>query len=201
MTMQTDTLATIYARSLYELAEESGGRDMVLELADELEQIIHILASEQTLDALFSSPVIDTDRRTSTIRTIFEGRITDLLLRFMLVLNANGRLGHLELIQVAYDQLVQEAFGRIEVDVITASPIDEAALARIGERIKSAMGKGPVLHPSTNPAIIGGVQLRIGDELLDGSVATKLRRMGTNLREKGSRTIRSSIGTYLEDTA
>ena len=65
MTMQTDTLASIYARSLYELAEESGGRDMVLELADELEQIIHILASEQTLDALFSSPVIDTDRRTS----------------------------------------------------------------------------------------------------------------------------------------
>lgn len=200
MTMQTDTLATIYARSLYELAEESGGRDMVLELADELEQVIELLASEHSLDALFSSPVIDTDRRSTTIRTIFELRVTDLLLRFMLILNANGRLGHLGLIQVAYDQLVQDAFGRIEVDVITASPIDEATLARIGERIKAAMGKDPVLHPSTSPAIIGGIQLRIGDELLDGSVATKLRKMGTNLREKGSRTIRSSIGTYLGDT-
>jgi len=201
MSMQTDTLASIYARSLYELAEESGGRDMVLELADELEQVIEILASEHALAALFNSPVIDTDRRTSTIRTIFEGQVTDLLLRFMLVLNANGRLGHLELIQVAYDQLVQDAFGRIEVDVITASPIDEAALARIGERIKAALGKDPVLHPSTNPAIIGGVQLRIGDELLDGSVATKLRKMGANLRENGSRTIRASIGTYLGDSA
>ena len=98
MTMQTDTLASIYARSLYELAEESGGRDMVLEVADELEQVIEILSSEQSLSALFGSPVIDTDRRTSTIRAIFEGRVTDLLLRFMLILNANGRLGHLELI-------------------------------------------------------------------------------------------------------
>lgn len=201
MTMQTDTLASIYARSLYELAEERGGRDGIVELADELEQIVDLLAGEQTLGTLFNSPVIDTERRSATIRRIFEHRVTDLMLRFLLILNANGRLGHIGPIHVAYDRLVQAAFGRVEVDVITASPMDETALARIGERIKSVLGKDPVLHQATDPSIIGGIKLRIGDELLDGSVATKLRRMGTALRDRGSHTIRSSIGTFLEDTA
>ena len=136
MTMkQTDTLANVYARSLFELAEADGGRDKILELADELEQVAQLLAGSKELHALFRSPVIDGDRRANTLRSIFENRITDLLLRFMLVLNSNGRLDHFDSIQMSYDLMVQEAFGRIEVDVVTAIPLDQESLAHVKESI------------------------------------------------------------------
>ena len=118
--------------------------------------------------------------------------MTDLLVRFMLLLNAQwAGLVTWNLIQAAYDPaLVQEALGRIEVDVITASEIDAVAtLARIGERIKAVHGEGAgdaclLCKPI---AIIGGSPASVSEtRLLDGSVATKLRKHGyTNLRAEG----------------
>ena len=202
MTMkQTDTLANVYARSLFELAEADGGRDKILELADELEQVAELLAGSKELHALFRSPVIDGDRRANTLRSIFENRITDLLLRFMLVLNSNGRLDHFDSIQMSYDLMVQEAFGRIEVDVVTAIPLDQESLAHVKESIQQAFGKDPVLHPSVDASILGGIQIRVGDQLMDGSVATRLRRLGHQLREQGSHSIRTDSARFMEDTA
>ncbi|MEE2719041.1 MAG: ATP synthase F1 subunit delta [Planctomycetota bacterium] len=201
MATQTDTLARTYATSLYELADEGGGRDMVMEIADELEQICELLRGDRQLRELFTSPIIDTGRRSEALTRIFGNRVSELVVRFLVILNRNGRLGHLDPIQAAYDQKVQEAFGRIEVDVITASEIDEAAKARIGERIKQALGKDPVMHSYTDPSIIGGVRLRIGDEMIDGSVATRLRRMGAALQQHGGNNIRSQMGRFLEDDA
>ena len=201
MATQTDTLARTYATSLYELADEGGGRDRVMEVADELEQICELLRGDRQFLELFTSPIIDTARRSEAITRIFADRVSELTVRFLVILNRNGRLGHLDSIQIALDQLVQEAFGRIEVDVITASEIDEAAKNRIGERIKQALGKEPVMHSYTDPSIIGGVRLRIGDELIDGSVATRLRRMGAALQQQGGNDIRSEIDRFLEDDA
>ncbi|MDG2291506.1 MAG: ATP synthase F1 subunit delta [Phycisphaerales bacterium] len=202
MTMkQTDTLANIYARSLFELAEASGGRDKILELADELEQVAELLAGSGDLQALFCSPIIDGDRRANALRSIFENRVTDLMLRFMLVLNSNGRLNHFDPIQMAYDLMVQDAFDRVEVDVVTAMPLDESALARVKDSIQQALGKDPVLHPSVDASILGGIQIRVGDQLMDGSVATRLRRLGHRLREQGSHNIRTDSSRFMEDSA
>ncbi len=201
MATQTDTLSRIYASSLYELADEAGGRDKIMEIADELEQICDLVQSDRQFREMITSPVIDASRRAEALGRIFGNRVTDLVVRFLIILNRNGRLGHLESIQAAYDQQVQEAFGRIEVDVITASEIDAEARNRIGERIKQALGKEPVMHAYTDPSIIGGVRLRIGDEMIDGSVATRLRRMGTALQQNGSQDIRTQINRFLEDDA
>ncbi|MDG2200726.1 MAG: ATP synthase F1 subunit delta [Phycisphaerales bacterium] len=201
MATQTDTLSRIYASSLYELADEAGGRDKIMEIADELEQICDLVQSDRQFREMITSPVIDASRRAEALGRIFGNRVTDLVVRFLIILNRNGRLGHLESIQAAYDQQVQEAFGRIEVDVITASEIDAEARNRIGERIKQALGKEPVMHAYTDPSIIGGVRLRIGDEMIDGSVATRLRRMGTALQQNGSQGIRTQINRFLEDDA
>lgn len=199
MSTQTDTLSKIYAKSLYELAEETGNDQKVLEVADELEQVCELVRGDRQFRELLASPVIDVARRAEALRRIFTDQVTDLVLRFILILNRNGRLGHLDSIQAAFDQMVQDAHGRIEVDVITASQIDEAQKARISDRIKEAIGKEPILHAYTEPGIIGGVRLRIGDEMIDGSVATRLRRMEQSLKTGGGNTIRTSMDRFLED--
>jgi F-type H+-transporting ATPase subunit delta len=197
---QTDALANVYARSLFELATDAGGTDKVLEIADELEQVCALTASNQEIGLFFSSPIIDKVKRGEALSAIFTNKVTDLTLRFLLVLNNKGRLDHLRQIKVAYAQLVQEALGRVEVNVFTPRAIDDASLNTIKRNVQEMLGKEPVLHTNVDPSMLGGVKLRIGDQLIDGSVATKLRRLSESVQSKGSMAIREQFETYLEDT-
>ena len=200
MSTQTDALANVYARSLFELAADAGGTDKVLEIADELEQVCALTASNQEIGLFFSSPIIDKVKRGEALSAIFTNKVTDLTLRFLLVLNNKGRLDHLRQIEVAYAQLVQEALGRVEVNIFTPRAIDDASLKTIKRNVQEMLGKEPVLHTNVDPSMLGGVKLRIGDQLIDGSVATKLRRLSESVQSKGSMAIREQFETYLEDT-
>jgi ATP synthase F1 delta subunit len=142
--MQSDALANVYARSLFELATDAGGNDKIVEIADELEQICELARQNAEVQLFFSSPIIDVTKRSKTLSAIFTNRVTDLTLRFLLVLNAKGRLNHIESINVAFDLLVQEAFGRIEVDVFTPYELDENAISSIKERVQSMLNKEPM---------------------------------------------------------
>ena len=200
MSTQTDALANVYALSLFELATDAGGTDKVLEIADELEQVCALTANNQEIGLFFSSPIIDKVKRGEALSAIFTNKVTDLTLRFLLVLNNKDRLDRLRQIEVAYAQLVQEALGRVEVNVFTPRAIDDASLKTIKRNVQEMLGKEPVLHTNVDPSMLGGVKLRIGDQLIDGSVATKLRRLSESVQSKGSMAIREQFETYLEDT-
>jgi len=197
--MQHDALAQVYARSAFELARQAGGRAKIEEISDELEQLVELTRSDRRFHAFLSSPVIDLARRGESLRVLLNGRVSDLTLRFMLVLNRKGRLGRLDAIAEAYSHLVQEEFGRVEVDLYTAAPLGPEARASIKDRIHRALGKEPVIHPYTDPKMIGGVKLRIGDRLVDGSVQTRLRRIKHNLLTKGSAGLRDRIARFITD--
>ncbi len=199
MTRHTDALSVVYARSLYELAQEAGGRDKILEIADEIEQVCELARGGRGFREFLGSPIIDRGRRADALRSIFRERVTDLMLRYLLVLNDRGRLGHLEAIGNAYDQLVHEAFGRVEVDLFTPAPLDPAQLETITQRIGTALGKEPVVYAYTDPSMIGGLKLRIGDQLIDGSVAARLRRMRQRFLTTGAAAIRENFDVILRD--
>ncbi|MFM1936006.1 MAG: synthase subunit delta [Planctomycetota bacterium] len=186
MPTQIDQVATVYARSLFELARELGGDAGVASMGAELREVCDIVRADARAMELFRSPIVDPGQRAASLKRIFGGRVTDTLLNFMLVLNRKGRLAELPGIHDAYDALEQEAFGRIEVDVFTASgSVDEATKASIAADLRKSMGKEPVLHFYADPAMIGGLKLRIGDRLIDGSVAAQLRRMRSTLLDRG----------------
>lgn len=199
MNKQSDALANVYARSLFELATDAGGNDKVVEIADELEQICDLITSNQQIGLFFSSPIIDSTKRREALSAIFSNRITDLSLRFLLVLNNKGRLNHLQQIEIAYDQLVQDAMGRIEVDIFTPTEIDADSINSIKDKVQQMLGKEPILHSYVDAAMLGGIKLRIGDQLIDGSVQTKLRRLSERIQSGGSVAIRERFENYLEN--
>jgi F-type H+-transporting ATPase subunit delta len=199
MPTRTDALATVYARSLFELAQQAGGQSKIAEVAAELEEIAELMRSNKQFHEFLSSPVIDRKARGESLRRIFSNRVTDLMLRFLLVLNDNGRVGHLESIAAAFDRMVQEAFGRVEVDVFTAAPLAPDQRSSIAERIRKALNREPVLHTYTEPAMIGGLKLRIGDQLIDGSIANKLRRMKHELHRVGGSQLREHLSRFIQN--
>jgi F-type H+-transporting ATPase subunit delta len=201
VTTHADAISQVYARSLYELAEQAGGQEKIAEVADELAQIGELLSADRRLGELFASVIIDRGRRAEALRRMFADRVTDLTLRFLLVLNERGRLGRLRDIADAYDLAVQEAYGRVEVDVFTSAPLDDEAREALRARIQSAIGREPVLYGYTDPSLIGGLKLRIGDQLIDGSVATRLRRMRQTLDRTGGLTAHERGGEFFEETS
>lgn len=197
-----DAVAHTYARALYELAEGGKGeaaRATLEEVAGELEQIVELTRADRHLREFTVSPIVDKDARAAALRRIFEGRVTSLTLRFLLVLNQKDRLSHLASIHRAYDAMLQERFGKIEVDVFTATPIAESQLDHLKDLARRALGKEPVMHRYVEPEMLGGIRLRIGDRLIDGSLSGRLQRMKESILSGGIETLRSRTGQVLDE--
>ncbi|MBX3357154.1 MAG: ATP synthase F1 subunit delta [Phycisphaeraceae bacterium] len=194
-----DAVSRVYATSLFELAQQQGGQARVEELLAELEDIIELTRQDPRFGEFIASRIVPAEGRAEGLRRIFAGRISDVTLNFLLVLNHKDRLGHLAQIVSAYDQITQHAFGRIEVDVFTPSPIGPDELAAIRDRLRAVLSREPVVHPYTDPKMIGGLRLQIGDQLIDASISTRLRKLHEQLTERGSATLRGRFDRIFDE--
>ncbi|MCW5756304.1 MAG: ATP synthase F1 subunit delta [Phycisphaeraceae bacterium] len=196
-----DALSDIYATSLFDVCQKSGGQKAIQETLDELEAILDMAHKDGAFNEFLASRVLPAKSRARSLRSIFEGKISNRTLTFLLVLNEKDRLGHLPGMVRAFHDKAQEAFGRIEVEVRTAGPISSADLGAIRDRLASTLGKDVVAHHRSEPAMIGGLKLRFGDRLVDGSIATRLRRLRDQLGQDGAARIRARMGEIIDARA
>jgi F-type H+-transporting ATPase subunit delta len=195
-----DALAQIYAKSLFELAESQGGREMLELVAGELEDILELTRTDAQFNEFLASRILAAGDRERSMRTILQGRVSDLTLNFLQILNNKQRLGHLVPIAGAFDQMVQEKFGRVEVDLYTPAPITPEQLREIRERLQKTLNREPIIHPYIDPTLIGGMRLQIGDMLIDGSLASRLRRFKEQMGREGAARLRSRFEQIIERT-
>lgn len=200
MESQPNALSRVYARSLFELVQAKGGQDALEETQGELEDILEIARSDAQFNEFLASRTLGAESRATSIRAIFEGRCADLTLRFLLLLNRKGRLSHLPAIVAAFDAMVQESFGRVEVDVYMASPISTDVLAEIKTRFQEVIGKEAIVHPYSDESMIGGIKIRVGDTLIDGSISSQLRRLKDQLSGVGAARLREKVAGIIEDS-
>jgi len=198
---QPDALAEIYARSLFELAEAKGGHAGVEACGGEIEDILELARTSPAFSEFLASRVLPVAQRSESLERIFKGKVSDLTLRFLQILNEKSRLSHLPAIAAAYDALMQRKFGRVEVDVYTASPVSPDELKVIRERLQRALGREPVVHPYVENGMLGGIKLQIGDTLVDGSLATRLRKFRDQLATEGTAELRSRVDRIIDDRA
>ncbi len=193
---EPDALARLYARSLFELAASEGGQGRTEEVLSELDQVLELARNDKRFAEFLSSRILPSKKRADSIQRIFQGTVSDLTLKFLQVLNMKDRLAHLPPIVAALDQMVQKEFGRIEVDVYTATPATPDELNAIRGRLQTLLGREPVLHAYTEPSMIGGLKLQIGDQLIDASLSANLRRLRDRLANEGSATIRANAARF-----
>ncbi|MGP1345900.1 MAG: ATP synthase F1 subunit delta [Phycisphaerales bacterium] len=190
----------VYAKSLFELAEGEGGRERLESLNGELDELVELTRSHADLSEFLSSRIIGTEERRGSLDTIFGGgRVSPLLLRFLQVLNSKDRLNRLLSIIAAYDQMVQERFGRIEINVYTRHPLAEDQKSSLAQRLQRAVGREPVLYAYTDETMIGGMKMQVGDRLIDASIRTQLRAMKELMSGEGSTLMRERFDRAVED--
>lgn len=195
-----DALSETYAQSIFELASSQGGQSTVEQILGELEDVLELARSDAQFNEFLSSRVLKQSDRTKSLTGIFSGKVHDLTLKTLQVLNKKGRLSHLIPIVAALDVIVQRELGRIEVDLYTAAPVDSGELAKIKDQLNTSLGKEAVVHPYTDPSMIGGVRLQIGDTLIDASLQTRLRKMRDRLAEEGTSSLRAAAQRAIDDS-
>lgn len=197
-TKNIDEIATVYAQSLLEVCDKAGGNAVAEACSSELRDLSEIIRGDRKFAEFLKTPIVGNDKRKAALEQIVKGRVSDLVFRFVMVLANHGRAGRIADVADAFDALMQERLGRIEVDMFTVDgKASDDVLATVKARVKEAFKKDAVLHQYSDPNMIGGVKLRIGDQLIDGSVATQLRSMRESVSARGSAKIRSRTGDFL----
>src|SRR4051812_12333011 len=167
-----------YAQSLLELASEQNQAEPI---GQELGQLAEIIEQQPTFAAYLADPGIAHEERAKVLRETFAGKVSPLMWNFMGVLNLKRRLKEIPAITAAYDDLLDEKLGKIEVDVTVAQKLSSEQLEQVRQRVSQALKKEAVIHQYVDDSIIGGLLLRVQDKLIDASVRSQLNAMREQL--------------------
>ena len=176
--MRDITIARNYADALLALARKAGdtaawGR-MIADVADAMER-------DASLRHFLESPRVDAAKKNEILGRAFQDRMPRLFVRYLQALVKNRRQMLIPAIAVAYRDLLDEAEGRVHARVTLAQEPSEAETAAIATQLGRSLGKTVVPHVSVNPAILGGVIVRVGDRVMDGSVRRRLATLRNRL--------------------
>lgn len=177
-TTHRSPVAIAYATSLLELAEEQKNLDAV---AHELGALQDIVRANPTFKLYLADPAIGETERAELLGRLFAGKLSPLMMSFLRVLNEKGRMGIIDEIADAYDDLLDQRQGKIEVDVTVAHKLAPEQIDEIKQRVSAALKREAVLHVYVDENIIGGIVLRVQDQLIDGSVRAQLEAMRSRL--------------------
>jgi F-type H+-transporting ATPase subunit delta len=165
------TIARSYATALFELAER---KKEVESISRAFASINALFASNRRIGEFLSSPKIEVGAKKQALRVTFEGRVPPIFLNFLLVVLDKRRQRLLRDIAREYDLLMDENLGRVNVAVTLAHQPDAGEMQAITLKLSAMTGKSVVPHVHVDPSIIGGIIVRYGDRLLDGSLRRQL---------------------------
>jgi F-type H+-transporting ATPase subunit delta len=186
---ETLAVARRYAEALVNAAENLGNVDATLDEMTEIQEAI--LKKYPRFAALLASARVSIAHKDRILVDLFKGRTSDLVLRFLRVLNRHGRLALFDIVRRESRVLWDRRNRRIPVRVSSAVPLDEARVQSIRDSIASLTGATPILHVSTDPVLIGGLVVQIGDHVYDASVKNRLAQLRKRLIEGKTHEIQS----------
>jgi F-type H+-transporting ATPase subunit delta len=166
-----------HAQAAFQIAVE---RDELQEWRDGLGRLFEAV-KEPDLFALLQSPRIHFDDKEKILRQVLDG-LNPLVMNLALLLISHGRLGLLPGITEEYGRLVDEHQGLAHAKVAAAVPLEPADKKSLVGRIGELIGREIVLSDTVDPSIIGGLTIRVGDKLIDGSTKSKFHALRESLK-------------------
>ena len=168
-----EEIAAVYARSLFEVAQEQGKLDTV---RDELGAFADAVDTNRELQTFFFSPYFSTAEKADGL----DRAVTDadpIVVNFLKLLIENHRTPAIFRVRRELDRLWREENKRLPVQVTSAVELDQATVTQIGDRIAQQTGQQIDLSASVEPDIIGGIIVRVGNSILDASIRNRLEQL------------------------
>jgi F-type H+-transporting ATPase subunit delta len=177
------TIAERYATALFDLAVDAKS---LADIEKDLARFDGLVAESADLKRLIQSPVFAADQQLRAIAAVLDkAEIRGLVGNFVRVVAANHRLFAMPEIINAFRKLAADRRGEVAAEVTSAEPLNERHLAALKDALKATIGKDVSLKTSVDPALIGGLIVKVGSRMVDGSLRTKLNSLKLAMKEVG----------------
>jgi len=161
-----------YAQALFELAKDQ--REVARVEAD-LKSFKVMRAESADLRLLIASPAFDAEAKQRALGAVAEAAgFAATTRKFLGLVAANRRASHLPTIIAAFERLAAADRGAVSAQVVTAMPLTPALTASLAAALRLALGKDPEIDTRVDPAILGGLKVRVGSRLYDASLKSRL---------------------------
>jgi len=176
--MRDATIARNYAETLLELARRAGNPagwgKLIRDVASGMEQ-------DPTVSLFLESPKISEAQKNAVLVKALSDRVPRHFLRFLQTLVRKRRQMLIPAIAFEYEGLLDIHEGRVHANVAVAKEASESDVSNIAAELSRIVGKTVVPHVTVNPAMLGGVIVKIGDTVMDGSVRRRLARLKSQM--------------------
>mgnify|MGYP006279986711 CR=1 FL=1 len=182
--MKSQEVADRYATAVYELGKEEG---ILEDLLEELEEVGEVVQKHEDMAAFLEHPLIPEKRKYNLIEEIFGPTFRNETLNFLKLLVKNHRESYLSYICSRVRDIWAEREDVLRVEIITPPEFDTSGLEdRVSRELEELSGKKVLVTGlSTDEELIGGLKLRVGDKVLDGSVESRLDQLRESLLKGG----------------
>ena len=176
-----EEIATVYARSLFEVASEQDKLDLVRE---QLSQFADAVSENRELQILLFSPYFSTDEKADGL----DRALTDVdpvVENFLELLIEKHRMPVIFRIRAEYEQLWEEENKLLPVEITSAVELPEATVKQLGDRISEQTGRKVELSSHVEPEILGGIVVQVGNSVLDASIRNRLDQLRRQVAKAG----------------
>lgn len=174
-------VARRYALALYGEAQDKNAVDRIDE---DMAVLGETLSGSRDLVAFFESPVVAREKKEAVVGRLFDGKVSDVTLRFLRLLVEKEREDMIVAITDAYGTLRDERIGIVEAHVKTARPLGYDETQELEKALEARTGKQVRMKMDVEPSLIGGLVVRIGDQVYDRSVQHQLDQLRDQFHER-----------------
>ncbi len=176
--MTNQTVARNYAAVLFDLAERHEGLEA---FTGGVDTVVDLLDQNPAFRTFLETPRIADRDKKALLEKVFGGALPRSLLNFLLVTVDKRRQRLLGLIGQEFHALLDEHLGRAHVTVTLAKTLDAEAMEGLARRLSVLLGKEAIPHVRVKPAILGGVHLKTGDTVYDGTLRRRIKQLRQQL--------------------
>lgn len=176
-------VARRYADALFSLAQEKNQVDAV---EADLALIASAIRDSRELRALVENQDYSPSTKLSLLKKIFDGKVSPLTQNFIGVVVTKRREAFFPSIYASFVELANQARGVVEVEVRSAAPLGDEQISALEGKLGARLGKRLRLTTRVDESLIGGLVVKVGDTLMDGSVRTRLGRLRERLLKQSS---------------
>jgi F-type H+-transporting ATPase subunit delta len=178
----SSNIAKRYARAFFEIA---GGEKRYEEFYHELGLFSAVLKENKSLSEFLANPIFAQPDKKAVVESVLEKiRVSPLTANFLKLLVDKRRMGILSDIEGCYRELMDNALKKVRVTVKTAFPLTDELSDRLQKGLEGLTGREVVMSVLEDPSLLGGIVVRVGDTLYDGSIRTQLNNIRNLLGEE-----------------
>jgi F-type H+-transporting ATPase subunit delta len=176
-------VAERYANAFFELALE---QKSLADVETDLDRFSALIAESTDLARLVRSPVFSAEEQTRAVAAVLQkAGIGGLVANLLKVTAGNRRLFAVPDIITAFKRLAARHRGEVSAEVTSAEPLSDKHVAALKDALKASLGKDATLQARVDPALIGGLVVKVGSRMVDGSLRTKLNSLKLAMKEVG----------------